>query len=268
MPTPKSEADRALADFWRSYVESGRGGFGYVVRDPLAALRALRAVQKLPVVYPPDLSDTPGGREVQRVLNQKGPGGLPARWWSLAALPVPDSPQDSLKNPEAKRLRYHLRWAEKENVTCRPVHPGERAGLLERANAREIMHTDPTYRIANPRNDDLLEHDLWFVAQDDDAGEPLMLAVAAVDGELSVLRYFRTLGDSERHTLSRYPTHMALVEALAERRVRWLLDTEPPAAQTNGVRLFQRNLGFRHVRIRRPGIGGQMNRATGFLALG
>ena len=252
MPTPKSRADRTLADFWRSYVDSGRGGFGYVVRNPLQALRALLAIQNLPFVYPVGPCDTPGGRAVRQVIHRKGPGGLPARWWGFAALPVPDSPQDSLKSPEAKRLRYHLRWAEEENITCRPVdHPSERASLLERANAREQAHTNPAYRVDDPRNDDLLEHDLWFVAHDD-TGAPLILAVAATDGEIAVLRYFRTLGDGQKHSLSRYPAHFTLLEALADRRVRWLLDPEPPAAQTNGVRLFQRIIGFRHVRVRSP----------------
>jgi hypothetical protein len=251
MPTPKSRADRTLADFWRSYVDSGRGVFGYVVRNPGDALRAFLAIQRLPFVYPADHSDTPGGREVGRVIHRKGPLGLPARWWSFAALPVPDSPEDSLKRPEAKRLRYQLRCADEENITCRPVDPDERAALLERANARERVHTNPAYRVDDPRNDDLLEHDLWFVAQDD-TGEPLILAVAATDGEFAVLRYFRTLGDGENHSLSRYPVHVALVEALAAQRVRWLLDPEPPAAQKNGVRLFQRIVGFRHVRIRKP----------------
>lgn len=252
MPTSKSEADRTLADFWSSYVDSGQGGFGYAAKNPFAALRALRAIQKLPTIYPPEQSDTPGGREVEQVLHQKGPLGLPARWWGFSAAPIPDSPEDSLEGPEAKRFRHHLRRATRNGIACRPVHPSEKLGLLERANARERLHTNPIYRVAEPRNDDLLGHELWLVAHDD-AGDPLILAVVATDGEFAVLRYFRTLGDDEEHSLSRYPAHFAVVEALAEQRVRWLVDPQPPAAQTNGVRVFQRNVGFRHVRIRRPG---------------
>ena len=252
MPTPKSPADRTLADFWRSYSDSGRSVFEHVVRHPIQSLQALHAVQKLPFVYPNEPAATPSGREVERVMHQKGPLGFPARWWGFAALPVPEDPQASLETPEAKRLRYHLRWAAAENIAPRPVHPDERTSLVERANERDRTHTDPTYRIVEPRNEDLLEHDLWVVAQDG-TGEPLILAVAAVDGEFAVLRYFRTLGDDEKHSLSRYPAHLSLVESLADRGVRWLLDPVPPGAQTNGVRLFQRNMGFRHVRIRRPG---------------
>lgn len=250
MPTPKSDADRTLAEFWRSYVESGRGGFGYAVRHPLQALQAFAAIQRLPFVYPAGQSDTAGGREIQEVLHQRGPLGLPARWWGFAALPVIETAV-SLDRPEAKRLRYNLRLAEAEGITCRQVDAAERTRLLEMANHRERTHPDSTYRVAEPRNDDLIDHDLWILAESD-AGQPLLLAVAATDGEFAALRYFRTLGDGEEHSLSRYLAHHAVVEELSRRNVRWLLDAEPPAAQTNGVRLFQRIVGYRHVRIRRP----------------
>lgn len=250
MPTPKSRADRRLAEFWRSYVDSDLGAFGFVARNPVDAVRAFLAIQRLPFVYPALQSDTPGGEEVRRVLHQKGPLGLPARWWGYSVVPVIDT-ADSLDTPEAKRLRYNLRLADSEGITCRPVQPSERTGLLEMANDRERVHPDTTYRVAKPRNDDLQDHDLWILAEDD-SGEPLLLAVAAIDGDFAVLRYFRTLGDSETHSLSRYLAHHTVVEALAEQGVRWLLDTAPPAEQTNGVRLFQRIIGYRHVRIRRP----------------
>lgn len=251
MPVPKTEADQVLSEFWRAYVESGRGGFSYALRHPAAAARALRAIQRLPSVYPPEQSATAGGRELARVIHQTGPLNLPARWWGFAAFPIPSELSAALARPEAKRLRYNLRLADAADITCRLVHSDERMGLLERARHRERNHGDPVYRVADPRNDDLLDHDLWVVAQDCN-GEPLTLAVIAVDGEFAVLRYFRTLGAGDDHSLSRYPAHWALVEVLAANGVRWLLDPNPPAAQTNGVRLFQRILGFRHVRIRRP----------------
>lgn len=252
MPSPKSEADRTLADFWRSYKAAGQGGFRYVLKNPRESLRALRAIQELPVVSPPRLSDTPDGRAVAAVLLQKGPGGLPARWWSSAALAVPENPADSLKSPAAKRLRYTLRLAAAENITCRQVDPSERPALVEMANERDRNHTNPEYRVPDPQNEDLLECDLWIVAEDD-TGETLLIAVIAVDSGFAILRYFRTQGDSEKHSLSRYIAHYTVVEALSERGVGWLVDNEPPGDQTNGVRLFQRIIGFRYVRIRKPG---------------
>jgi hypothetical protein len=248
--TSKTKADREVSNFWKSYVESGRGGFGYPLRNPLTSLHALRAIRKLPVVDAAAQSETPGGQEVRRVLDQKGPLGLPARWWGFAVCPITDGPADFLKTPDGKRLRYYLRRANAEGLSCRAVNPTERTGILERANQREQDHPNPNYRVTQPRNDDMLGHDLWLVAEDD-TGEPLLLAVVAVDGQFAVLRYFRTLGDSERHSLSRYLAHQCIIEALTAEGVRWLIDTDPPAAQTNGVRLFQRNLGFRYVNIRR-----------------
>lgn len=253
MPTPKTAADRTLADFWRGYVEAGPGGVGYAARHPLRALRALLAIQRLDVIFPASPSETAGGAEVHRVLYQKGPLHLPARWWGFSAVPVIDTDR-SLDSPHAKRLRYNLRLAEEEGITCRPAQPSERTGLIEIANHRERTHPNPDYRVEIPGNDDLTEHDFWLVAEDA-TGRPLLLAVVAIDGDLAVLRYFRTLGESESHSLSRYLAHQALIAALAQRGVEWLLDNNPPATQTNGVRLFQRIVGYRHVRIRRPRTG-------------
>lgn len=252
--TSKNEADRTLAEFWRSYVAAGRGGFRYVARNPFHAGRAFLAVRRLPIVDAPSQSDTPGGWEVGRIIDRKGPLGLPDRWWGFAVLPVIQHPADFLESPGAKRLRRNLRLAEAEGISCSPVPEADRAELLERANHRERNHPDETYRVADPRNDDLLWHDLWLVARDK-IGQPLLLVVAAIDGQLAGLRYFRTYGDSEQHSLSRYLAHQAVVEALASQGVHWLMDNEPPAAQTNGVRLFQRIVGFRHIYVRRPRVG-------------
>ena len=135
MPTPKTAADRTVAEFWRSYVAAGPGGVGYAARHPLHALRALLAIQRLRVVFPTGQSDTPGGEEVRRVLHQK------ARW---ACRPgggdtpqFRSSTQPTLDSPDAKRLRYNLRLAEEDGITCRTVPPNERSELLDMANHRE-----------------------------------------------------------------------------------------------------------------------------------
>lgn len=252
--TSKTEADRFLSQFWSNYVESGRAGFGYVARHPFQALRALRATRRLPVIPATKQSDTPWGREVRRVLDLKGPLGLPARWWGYAVLPVLEDAADFLQSPEAKRLRRNLRLADEAGISVRLVAAGERADLLAQANRRERLHPDESYRVLEPDNADLLDHELWIVAEDNDL-RPLLLGVAAIDGEFAILRYFRTLGDGEDYSLGRYCAHHGLVVELAERGVRWLLDSNPPAAQTNGVRLYQRIVGFRYKRIRRAGDG-------------
>ena len=243
------EADRALADFWTSYVEAGREGIRYIFRDPLRSFRVLRGIRNLPVVRAARPSDQPGGRAVRRILDLRGPYGVPARWWGSAALAVPADASEHVEGSRAQTLRRKIRAAERQGISCRPVQRADRIGLLARANAVEQTHHDEQYRVLTPRNDDLLEHDLWMVAEDG-AGEPLLLAVIPVDGELATLRYFRTLGGGDLYSLSRYFATHALVAELSKRGVRWLLDTEPPGAQKNGVRHFQRMVGFRYVRLR------------------
>ena len=243
------EADRALADFWTSYVEAGREGIRYIFRDPLRSFRVLRGIRNLPVVRAARPSDQPGGRAVRRILDLRGPYGVPARWWGSAALAVPADASEHVEGSRAQTLRRKIRAAERQGISCRSVQRADRIGLLARANAVEQTHHDEQYRVLTPRNDDLLEHDLWMVAEDG-AGEPLLLAVIPVDGELATLRYFRTLGGGDLYSLSRYFATHALVAELSKRGVRWLLDTEPPGAQKNGVRHFQRMVGFRYVRLR------------------
>lgn len=250
MAEPDSE--QAVADFWSAYVDAGRGGLGYVVRNPLACGRALRAIGHLPVVRAAHPSKRSGGQAVKRVLAGRGPLGVPARLWGTAALAVPADPSAHLEGRGAQTLRRKIRAAERHGLSCRRVTRAERISLLDRADEQERDHHDLRYRVVNPSNRDLLLHDLWMVAEDD-SGHPLLLAVIPFDGHLAALRYFRTLGVGESYSLSRYLATHAVVRELADRGVRWLLDTEAPGAQTNGLRHFQRMVGFRYVRIQLEG---------------
>ena len=244
-----ARADQALADFWTSYVDERRGGIRFVVRNPLRSWRALREIRHLPVVHATRPSGRSGGRAVRGVLDLHGPMGVPARWWGSAVLAVPADASAHLEGSRAQTLRRKIRAAERHGVTCRLAERAERSGLLARANLVEQTHRDEQYRVSTPRNDDLLEHDLWLVAENG-AGEPLLLAVVPVDGDLATLRYFSTLGVGEAYSLSRYLATHALVGELSTRGVRWLLDTEAPGAQTNGLRHFRRMVGFRYMRVR------------------
>jgi hypothetical protein len=165
-------------------------------------------------------------------------------------LAVPADPAEHVDGRSAQTLRRKIRAAERAGVTWRAVtDPAERRSLLEIANRAEREHADPSYRVEAPSNDDLLDHDLWLVAVDAE-GTPILLSVTPVDGDIATLRYFRTLGSGPAHSDSRYLMTHALVTELAQRGVRWLLDTEPPGAQTNGLRHFQRMVGFRYARVR------------------
>jgi hypothetical protein len=163
---------------------------------------------------------------------------------------IPDPPTSHLEGRAAQTLRRKIRSAERLGVSCRLVEDvEERSTLLGLANVAEQNHHDPRYRVPSPDNHDLLRHNVWLQAVDAER-RPLLLAVVPCDGEFGTLRYFRTLGASPAHTESRYLATYALMEELARRGVRYLLDTEAPGAQTNGLRHFQRMVGFRYFRIR------------------
>ena len=249
MTVAPDTSEPQLAEFWTAYVDSPWRGPRYLLRHPVRLWRAVRATRQLPVVEARP-SDRPGGRAIRATLSTRGPLGAPARALGTAMLGVPADPQDYVTGSSAQTLRRKIRAAERAGVTWRAVaDPDERQRLLKVANEAERHHPDPTYRVADPDNDDLLDHDLWLVAEDRD-GEPLLLSVTPVDGELATLRYFRTLGRGTAHSDSRYLMTHALVVELSRLGVRWLIDTEPPGAQKNGLRHFQRMVGFRYGRIR------------------
>lgn len=243
------DPEQQLADYWSAYADAGRPGLRYVVghrRESLDALRALRGLPRLEAAP----RDTPGGRSVRRVLATRASYGVPARLLGTAVLAVPADADSYTEGRRAATLRRKMRAAEKLGVKMRRVEdPAERAELIARANAAEQAHLDETYRVPAPDNDDLLLHDVWLTA-DDPTGQPLLLAVAPYDGEFATLRYFRTLGAGEAQSDARYLATAALVAELSARGVRHLLDTATPPEQTNGLRHFQRMVGFRYARIR------------------
>ena len=246
MATPSPDA---LEAFWNEYAEAGRPGLSFVCRRPRRFLRALRAVGELPQLRA-DPSASAGGQAVAETLDERGVLGVPLRIFGTAALPIPVQAADYVEGRRAQTLRRKIRAAERAGTVVEAVSDlDERRRLVKIADDHERSHPDPTYRVDDPDNDDLLDHDLWLVARDP-AGEPLLLSVTPIDGELATLRYFRTFGSGSAQSDARYLMTAALVEQLSERRVRWLLDTEPITAQTSGLRHFQRMLGFGYVRFR------------------
>ena len=242
-------AEQALADYWTAYVDGGRGGAPFILRNLSRSWAAFRAVRGLPVIEARP-SDTPGGRAVRRVLAGRASYGVPARVLGTAVLEVPEDGDDYVVGRRAQTLRRKLRAAERHGLEVRRIHDdAERRALVGIANHAEQTHVDPSYRVPTPDNDDLLDHDVWLTV-DDPEGRPLLLAVAPRDGELATLRYFRTLGAGDAHSDARYLATRALVTELAGHGVRYLLDTASPAEQTNGLRHFQRMVGFRYARVR------------------
>ena len=142
--------------------------------------------------------------------------------------------------------RLGVRWASVKD-------PEERQRLLRLAEEWERTHHDLRYRNPNPDISGLLNHRLWLVAYSAE-GRPLLLSVTPVDGEFALLSYFRTLGAGKEHSNARYLMTEVLVEQLIDFGVRYLVEAGSLAIP-NGIRHFQRIVGFRIVRIRiaRPG---------------
>jgi hypothetical protein len=244
-----TDAEAALAGYWSSYVDGGRGGARWVLTHLRESFAAFKAVRGLPALDARP-TDSPGGRAVRRVLSDRASYGVPARLLGSAVLEVPADADSFLEGRRAQTLRRKIRSAEKRGLKVRRVEDrDERHALVGAANHAEQTHTDPAYRVPAPVNEDLLEHDVWLTV-DDPTGAPLLLAVAPHDGDFATLRYFRTLGSSDAHSDARYLATSALVLELARRKVRYLLDTATPPEQTNGLRHFQRMVGFRYARVR------------------
>jgi hypothetical protein len=124
----------------------------------------------------------------------------------------------------------------------------ERRKLLLAADEQERIHPDETYRNLNPDNSDLLGYELWLAAYSAE-GHPLLLSVTPVDGDYALLKYFRTLGVGEEFSNARYLMTEVLVDHLIARGVKYLLEGGSLAIP-NGLRHYQRMLGFRFVRTR------------------
>ena len=77
-----------------------------------------------------------------------------------------------------------------------------------------------------------------------------MLAVIPCSGEWAVLRYFRTLAPGQASSDARYLMTEAVAETLGGLGVRHLVDSARPHWLPNGLRHFQRMVGFRLVRLR------------------
>ncbi len=242
-------AELALAAFWSLYTATRHRPVLFVLRHPWRCLGALRDLRKLPVLEAAP-SSSPEGQAVRATLTADGFLGTPLAWNGPAVLEIPSEPGAYRVGRRRQTLRRKLRAAERQGLTTRRVHdPAERASLLARANLAEQTHPDETYRVERPDNRDLLVADLWLAVHGSH-DEPLLLAVVPTDGPWAVLRYFRTLGSGPEHSNSRYLGTAVLVDELAARGVRWLVDTEHPGVQTNGLRHFQRMVGFRYVRVK------------------
>jgi len=237
-----------LAAFWTKYFEYPGGAAQYMVRHPLATATAVASMYRLPV-YEAALADDVESQALHGVLSQRAVLGIPLRTMGMAVLNIPDVASDYLIGSSKQTLRRKIRAANKHGVTCRAVDdPEERVALVELANASERAHPDARYRVDAPDNKQLLSYNLWLAAFDAD-GQPLLLSVTPMSSGWALLSHFRTFGAGPAYSDSRYLMMAKLVEELSCRGVRHLCDTAHPGWLPNGLRHFQRMIGFRYVRI-------------------
>ncbi len=241
------DADAWLTRVFTDYVESGDPVGAYAVRHPRLALRALRRIRELPA-HDVVLPRTAESKAVADALLAHG-GSRRIMLGIASVLRTPQVPGTFSDGPDKATLRRKARSAAKLGITIRPVAAADREHLLDLADAHERTNERSQYRVEQPDNQDLLQYDLWLAAYDAE-GSPLMLAVTPHAGEYAVLRYFRTLVSGRASSDARYPMTDAVAEALAERGVRWLVDSARPHWLPNGLRHFQRMVGFRLVRFR------------------
>ena len=251
---PAPEA--VISGYFHDYLDSGHGQHVYVLKHPFRSLGALTALYRLPCLYL--RRPCPGSESaiIWEILPRHSMH-VPGVGYVMSALRLPCEPGQYSLGASKQTLRRKIRKAERLGIYWAEVQDTqERLGLLKLADYREQTHPDARYRNDNPENSDLLSYELWLAAYSAD-GRPLLLSVTPVDGDFAYLRYFRTLGDGEEESNARYLMTDVLAEHLVSRSARYLLDCAFPAWQHEGLRHFQRMIGYEIVRIRvaRPSPG-------------
>ena len=216
----------------------------YLLRRPRDTVQALRDLARI-AVLPVDLGGSPEGRLVACGLPRtaRGPRSL------AAALALPATPEAYSAGASKQTLRRKVRAAERAGVTWHAVtDPEEKRRLFDLANQHERTHPLQQYRRPSKEDTTLLEVDLWLVALAPD-GHPLLVSITPVTGTAALLGMFRALEITDEASNARYLMTKVLAEHLIARGVTHLFDAVHPASLTNGLRHFQRMVGFRLVRV-------------------
>jgi hypothetical protein len=245
----ETEYEAVISRYFQGYLDSGHGRHVYVLRHPVKSFGALTTLRRLPCLY---LSPPSPGSECAtawEILRQHSMP-VPGVGFIMSALRLPHAPGQYSLGASKQTLRRKIRKGEKLGIYWAEVQDAqERLGLLKLADDYEQSHPDAKYRNLNPDNGDLLGYGLWLAAYSAD-GRPLLLSVTPVDGDFAFLRHFRTLGDGEEESNARYLMTEVLAEHLVSRTVRYLLDCSFPDWLPEGLRHFQRMIGYEIVRIR------------------
>lgn len=252
----KSDPEVAVSRYFRDCVERGNAAGVFMMRWPGKTLRMLIALGRLPCLRVVPSAAVEG--EAIRALLLRYSSLWRVTGLATAVLSLPHEADQYSLGASKQTLRRKVRQATRLGIHWAEVSdPQERWDLLQLANERERTHPDVTYRNADPDNLALLGYRLWLVARAAD-GRPLLLSVTLMDGELALLRYFRTLDTGIEQSNARYLMTEVLVRHLVRLGVRYLVDGSNQFWLPSGLRHFQRMVGFRIVRIRiaRPGVRG------------
>ncbi len=248
-PSKKKSSDREaqLSQFCHDYVDVGMPGLAHCIRHPGKCLSAFVAVHRIPSLR----ADPADGVEGSAIRDELLRGSAIRRriFPAMAVLTLPRHPGQYELGPSKQTLRRKIRQAQRLGVRWATVdEPEERRKLLELATEWERNHPVDCYRNPDPQLSPLLSYGLWLAAYSA-AGRPLLLSVTPVDGEWALLRYFRTLTAGEEASSARYLMTRVLVEHVVRLGARYLIDQSSPLWLSNGLRHYQRMLGFRLVRL-------------------
>jgi hypothetical protein len=241
------DCEAELSRFCQDYVRVGMPGLVYCLEHPAKCLSALLAIFKVPALKA-DLSNSLEGTVIRMELSQ---GSVIRRiiFPLRAVLAIPSSHGQYELGGSKKTLRYEARRARRLGVHWTRVNDeDERRKLLHLAAEWERVHPIEYYRNSDPDIDLLMNYRLWLAAYSAE-GRPLLLSVTPVDGEWALLRYFRTLATGQEASSARYLMAEVLVEHLVGLRARYLADPASPLWLANGLRHYQRILGFRLFRL-------------------
>ncbi len=241
-------AENSLSEFLEFYAGRPASSLSFMLRNTSRLIRAYLALVRLPTLVAAP-SGTVEGDAVRKALH---PDSGWRCWWMpvMAVLPVPDAPAKVGLGARNQTLRRKVRSAERLGMWWKTVDDEhERAELIALTSESERTHANERYRMANPDNSELLLFPLWIAAYSADK-RPVLLAVAAVDGEWAWLRYFRTIGSGAEQSDARYLGLYALAGQLAGRGVRYLFDEHGLTWLAPGLRHYQRMVGFRIFRIK------------------
>jgi hypothetical protein len=239
-----------LSQFWERANNSKIKIPVYLALHPRSTMMAARCIARLPRLNA-RLSHQPDGELIAKSLNTV----CLAKIFKLSdtgacVLDIPAVPQDYSLGSSKQTLRRKVKAAEKLGISCRQIHDRseqiELVAILDRAIA---VKSNPLYRERDSDHSYLVGSGLWTVAFAQ-SGEPLVIAVTPRDGEWALLQAFVSLGETQHRSDARYLLTKVVVERLAVEGVRHLVDTRSPSQLPNGLRHFQRMLGFRIKRIR------------------